>query len=144
MTLQTSGAISLSQVQSEYGGSNPISMSEYYRNGSYVPSSNVGSYSSYQANVNSYYWSDVGNSGTVQIEWNNSIVASFQSSATTYIAGGYEYQKGTLFTSSGGGKGGGPTTYYYRVRRRTNSGSINTNVPTSGSISMNDFYGGIG
>ena len=143
MTLQTSGAISLSQVQSEYGGSNPISMSEYYRNGSYVPSSNVGSYSSYQANVNSYYWSAGGNSGTVTIEWNNSVVASFQSSATTYITGGYEYQKGTLFSSSSGGKGG-TTTYYYRVRRRTNSGSINTNLPTSGSISMNDFYGGIG
>lgn len=143
MTLQTSGAISLNAVQAEYGGSNPIRMSEYYRNGSYVPSSNVGSYSSYQANVNSYYWADVDNSGTVTIEWNNSVVANFTSSATTYITGGYEYQKGTLFSSSGGGKGG-PTTYYYRVRRRTNSGSINTNVPTSGSISMNDFYGGIG
>lgn len=143
MTLQTSGAISLSQVQSEYGGSNPISMSEYYRGGSYVPSSNVGSYSSYQANASTYYWADVGNSGTVTIEWNNSVVANFTSSATTYITGGYEYQKGTLFSSSSGGKGG-PTTYYYRVRRRTNSGSINTNVPTSGSISMNDFYGGVG
>lgn len=30
-------AISLSEVQTFYGGSNPISMSEYYRNGSLVP-----------------------------------------------------------------------------------------------------------
>lgn len=36
--LQSSGAITLAQVQSEFGGSNPISMSEYYRGGSYVPS----------------------------------------------------------------------------------------------------------
>jgi len=41
MTLQSSGAISLSQIQSEFGGSNPISLSEYYRNGSYVTSNNT-------------------------------------------------------------------------------------------------------
>ena len=38
MALQTSGAISLSEVQSEFTGSNPISLSEYYRSGAYVPS----------------------------------------------------------------------------------------------------------
>ena len=37
MALQTSGAIKLSQVQSEFGGSHPISMSEYYQGGAYVP-----------------------------------------------------------------------------------------------------------
>ena len=42
MTLQTSGAISLSQVQTEFGGSNPISMSEYYAGGSYVPAGTSG------------------------------------------------------------------------------------------------------
>ena len=31
MSLQSSGAISLSQTQSEWGGSSPISLSEYYR-----------------------------------------------------------------------------------------------------------------
>ena len=31
MALQSSGAISLSQIQSEWGGSSPISLSEYYR-----------------------------------------------------------------------------------------------------------------
>ena len=30
MALQSSGAISLSQIQAEWGGSNPISLSEYY------------------------------------------------------------------------------------------------------------------
>ena len=39
MALQSSGAISLANLQSEYGGSNPISMSEYYRNGGLVPNS---------------------------------------------------------------------------------------------------------
>lgn len=39
MTLPASGTLSLSQIQAEFGlgGSNPISLSEYYRGGSYVP-----------------------------------------------------------------------------------------------------------
>lgn len=37
MALQSSGAISLSDLQTEFGGSNPISLSEYYRGGAYVP-----------------------------------------------------------------------------------------------------------
>lgn len=148
MALQTSGPISLSQVQSEFGGSNPISMSEYYRGGANVPTtvgSSAGSYSSYQGNISTYYWSDTANSGTVSLRWNGSNVGGFVSSATTYTTGGYQYQKGTLFTSdSGGGGKGEPTTYYYRIRRRTvgSSTTVNTSIPASGTISMNQFYGG--
>lgn len=39
MALQGSGAISLYQIQAEFGGANPISLSEYYRGGAYVGSS---------------------------------------------------------------------------------------------------------
>jgi len=145
MTLQTSGAISLSQVQSEFGGGNPISMSEYYRGGSYVPTSvggSAGAWSGYQANASTYYWSVVGNAN--YLEWANVNVGGFSSSASSHTSGGYEYEKGTLFTSSGGGKGGGPVTYYYRIRRRSTGSStvVNTNVPASGTISMSNFYGG--
>ena len=41
MALQGSGQISLANIQSEFGGSNPISLSEYYRNGAYVTSNNT-------------------------------------------------------------------------------------------------------
>ena len=41
MALQSSGTISLANVQSEFGGSNPISMSEYYRGGSEVPNVSI-------------------------------------------------------------------------------------------------------
>ena len=39
MTLPSSGTLSLSDLQGEFGGSNPISMSEYYKSGGngYVP-----------------------------------------------------------------------------------------------------------
>jgi hypothetical protein len=39
MTLQTSGPISLANIQTEFGGSNPISLSEYYGAASGVPTS---------------------------------------------------------------------------------------------------------
>lgn len=37
MTLPATGPISLSQIQAEFGGASPISMSEYYRGGPNVP-----------------------------------------------------------------------------------------------------------
>jgi len=36
MALQTSGPISLDDIQTEFGGTNPIDISDYYRNGDYV------------------------------------------------------------------------------------------------------------
>ena len=39
MALQTSGAISLQDIQNEFGGSHPISLSEYYGVASGIPSS---------------------------------------------------------------------------------------------------------
>lgn len=36
MPLPSSGSISLSQIQTEFGGSNPISINEYYKGGAYV------------------------------------------------------------------------------------------------------------
>jgi hypothetical protein len=149
MTLQTSGAISLSQVQSEYGGSNPISMSEYYRNGGSVPNSvteNVaaGSYTSYTYSRDSTDWRLA---VTNSLVWAGSTIATlFQSSTTSMTSGGFDYQRGTLqesITSSGKIP---VTTNHYSVRRRTSATTqtvnVNQNVPTSGTISMDDFYGG--
>lgn len=57
MPLQTSGAISLSDIQAEFGGSNPISLSEYYRGGSYVPDTptNSGVPTSGQISLSDFY-----------------------------------------------------------------------------------------
>ena len=37
MTMPASGAINFGQLQTEFGGSNPIGLNEYYRSGTYVP-----------------------------------------------------------------------------------------------------------
>ena len=141
MTLQTSGAISLSQIQSEFGGSNPISMSEYYRNGSNVPSTitgNAGSWSSYVGNTSSYYWSNL-----YILVWNSSQISSTWNGSGTFTSGGYDYQRESTYFTSTYDKFAG-TIFYYRVRRRTSGSTftVNSNVPTSGTISMSNFYGG--
>lgn len=40
--IPTTGSISLSTLQGEFGGTNPINLSEYYRNGSFVTPNNTG------------------------------------------------------------------------------------------------------
>lgn len=42
MALQSSGPIKFSEIQTEFGGTNPISMSEYYAGGVYVPAGTTG------------------------------------------------------------------------------------------------------
>jgi len=42
MTIPSSGPLSLSDIQTEFGGSNPISLSEYYAGGANVPSGTTG------------------------------------------------------------------------------------------------------
>ena len=146
MTLQSSGAISLSQVQSEFGGSNPVSMSEYYRGGSHVPTTvtqAAGSWTSYygSGSPGSYYWSSFG-----VLYWNGvEIHNNINNGQSTYVTvGAYQYQRGTqYYTVTSGGKFS-ITTNYYKIRRRTTATNItvNTGIPSSGTIDMADFYGG--
>lgn len=55
MTLQSSGAISLANIQTEFGGSNPISLSEYYRGGAYTTTNNTGVPTSGQISLSQFY-----------------------------------------------------------------------------------------
>jgi hypothetical protein len=57
MTLPASGQISLSAIQTEFGGSNPISVSEYYRSSGLVPniSQNSGVPTSGQISLSQFY-----------------------------------------------------------------------------------------
>ena len=152
MALQSSGAISLANLQSEYGGSNPISMSEYYRNGGLVPNSlsstGPGSYTSYQYSRNSTDW-NVFVFGT--INWGGSNIVSnslnIGSTTTSFSTGGYDYERGSFQETVVTGSGKLTSTVnHYSVRRRqqsvTTTTYINQSVPTSGQISLSQFYGG--
>lgn len=149
--LQSSGAISLSQVQGHWGGGNPISMSEYYRNGSYVPSiytetttttttTNQPS-SGFLHTVPSTRWFTVG--GVANIYWNSSsALVTAAATATSVTSGGWTYYRGTLMVTQ-------YTLASFSIRRQqtttsssTTTTNINTGIPSSGTISMNQFYGG--
>ena len=155
MALQTSGVIDFGQLQSEFGGSNPIGINEYYRGGSYVPSTiggPAGSWGSYISPTTTYRWQVLWSGSSllsVQLKWNGTTVYSTttQSNANlTQFSGvsGYDYGRGTLYSTSGGSKHDPFTTKLYKIRRRTSvsSQTVNTGIPASGTISMNQFYGG--
>ena len=155
MALQTSGAITFAQLQSNFGGANPIGMNEYYRGGANVPSTiggPAGSWGSYITPTTTYRWQVLWSGSSllsVQLKWNGTTVYSTttQSNANlTQFSGvsGYDYGRGTLYSTSGGNKNDPFTTKLYKIRRRTTASSqtVNTGIPASGTISMNQFYGG--
>ena len=55
MALPASGAISLQAIQTEFGGSNPISINEYYRGGGLVTDNNTSIPTSGQISFNQFY-----------------------------------------------------------------------------------------
>ena len=55
MVLQTSGAISMQNIQDEFGGAHPISLSEYYSAASGVPASGAISISNFYGKSNIFY-----------------------------------------------------------------------------------------
>lgn len=138
-------AYNLSNVQAALGGANPISMSEYYRGGAYVPTTRAvtvyepagGGWASISGNA----WVDVYTGGgkgepavysSSYVAWGGSIVTYVYSQSTTSVTvGAYTYYRGPLY---------GVATYY---TRRTSAGtqSINTSVPSSGAISLSQLLG---
>ena len=59
MALPSSGPLSLADIQTEFGGSNPISLSEYYAGGGLVPPGTTGTYgavpSSGEISIRNFY-----------------------------------------------------------------------------------------
>lgn len=57
MAIKSSGSLALSEIQTEFGGSNPIGLSEYYRGGTYVPniSANSNIPTSGQISISNFY-----------------------------------------------------------------------------------------
>lgn len=163
MALQTSGQISLSQIQTEFGGANPTFMSEYYRGGSYVPSTlggPAGAWSSYLntwsgVNSRTYAWEveTFGEFIFLRLHWAgveiySSYAAGIQNetqiNGLTDLGGTrYDYGRGSPFTYIQGDKGT-PNHYMYPIRRRTSetSETVNAGIPASGQIGLLQFYGG--
>jgi hypothetical protein len=65
MTLQSSGAISLANIQTEFGGANPISLSEYYRGAGYTTTNNTSVPTSGTISIANFYGTSATQPGLV-------------------------------------------------------------------------------
>jgi hypothetical protein len=65
MALQSSGAISLNNIQTVFGGTNPIGMNEYYAGGVNVPSGTTGIPTSGTISINQFYGKSKSTSPTI-------------------------------------------------------------------------------
>jgi len=73
MALPASGPLSLSDIQTEFGGTNPISLNEYYAGGAFVPAGTSGTYGA------------VPTSGAISIQ-------NFYGTADAILGGTYTYR----------------------------------------------------
>lgn len=125
MAIPTTGPISFSDLQSEFGGANPISLGEYYNSGSYVP-----------ATPNSDQNSAIPTSGKLQI---SKFLGSSKNAVVSYEiiggggGGGYGKEAGT---GSGSGGAGG-------LSRIVLNGTTITTA-AGGSGGLNGQYNGVG
>lgn len=147
------GQVAFSDLQTEHGGTNPISISEYYRGGSNVPSTETtpaGSYDAYAGNTNQTW--DVGGAVAADLIYGGSTIASGDLvtntgliNDTTFSTGGHDYQRTTTsWGTKTTGSGKNEVNYQrYPVRRRTSefTTNINTSVPSSGQIGISSLRG---
>lgn len=95
MALPPSGTITLANIQTEFGGSNPIGLSEYYRGGAYVTSNNTNVPTSGVISLSNFY-------GAVkQFSYTNTTQYSTpQDLRTLALAAGWNGTDALLFTNS--------------------------------------------
>jgi hypothetical protein len=129
-------AYNLANVQAALGGANPISMSEYYRGGPYVPTTGTTTVTEgpfYQQSV--YEWYTF--SSFLDVYWAGTLVysTSSHSGATSIAVGSTTYFRGAFVTSFFG------QNRYQVSRQYPSTISINTGVPGSGTISLSQLLG---
>jgi hypothetical protein len=87
MAVPASGAIKFSELQSTFGGSNPISLSEYYYGGSLMPTL---SYSNYSTGLSGVKVFNVPGSGSISLaDFYSARVALTYNNSTSPINTGY-------------------------------------------------------
>lgn len=110
MVLQSSGAISLNDIQTEFGGTNPISISEYYDAATGVPASGTISFSHFygkSAIVPGQQWYVSPGTYTFTVPSNITFVSAVAIGGGGGSSRANKYAAGWSTTGYGGGGGGG-------------------------------------
>jgi hypothetical protein len=124
MTLQSSGAISLYDVQVEFGGSNPIGIDEYYGRAAGIPASGT-------ISLADFY----GKSAAPPSYWTSYIMGFFEFSVR--FGSGYSDYSGIIITP---GASNSPVTFTITGRCLTGTGDIRLYV--GGTLSGTWYPGG--
>ena len=113
MALPNSGSISLADIQTEFGGSNPIGLNEYYRNGSYVTPNNTNIPTSGLIDFNDFYGAEtasfiVASGGSVSTQGDYKVHTFTSSGTMTFSQVGNAAGSNTVeyLVVAGGGGGG--------------------------------------
>jgi hypothetical protein len=115
MTLPASGTITLAQIQTEFGGSNPIGLNEYYKGGSYVTANDYAPNvpSSGLISLSNFYNAKKTTLNTIELTSSQSftIPSTLVGSITYLIIGGGGGGCGPGADEGGGGGGAGGVIY---------------------------------
>jgi hypothetical protein len=164
MVLQSTGSITLSDIQTELGGLNPISLSEYYQDADTEYSKGITSVPNKTLSISfsnfynvSFVYNKIYNSSTINKKaiyiFTQSMAVSFSKNwlcDVLIVGGGGAGANGSLGGNGGGGGGGvvyqinkniNSNTYYFTIGSggtKAVSGSFLSNNGSSSSIRMND------
>jgi hypothetical protein len=139
--LQSSGAISIANLNSFFPGSG-TSMSNFYRGGGRVPATKTTTQTITESpafDFNFYWvnggggpylvWAGVNIYGNQNDSWRTSVTIGIW----TYYPGAYSGYSDPTY--------GIPYYNIYRQRQASQTVNINTGIPSSGQISLSQFYG---
>ena len=146
--LPSSGAISIADLNTFFPGSG-TAMSNFYRGGARVPSSKTvlinrqpSSGEFYLSNSSGYVWAQggFGTAPDVFLIWGSQL-GTFPVTANTATTGGWTYFRGTFRQDAYDQYGQYIWSEYAIYRGQYSTTNINTGIPTSGQISLSQFYG---
>ena len=158
MALPTSGTISINDLRVEFGDSGSSSLSEFYRGGGLVPSTQTTSTTTYEPSATTFEYSlvsplygwvqDESSPFTIYLYWNNVELVQFTDSSfgatSSYThTDGWTYVRASSPSATGIDLGDIIVSVFPIRRQKTTTTviNINTGVPTSGTISLSNFYG---
>lgn len=159
MALQTSGAISLADIQSEFGGSNPIGLNEYYGASSGIPTSGAIDFADFYGKSNSFTLTISSHTANLNVSsaataagWNGSSAVEVVVNSGIYVYATSTSSAGMLINVAnvtitnngkiiGKGGNGGPNYHHDRAStsaRRGKNGGPAINVTASGVTITNN------
>lgn len=144
--LPSSGPLSINDLKDFFGGPASPSISDYYRGGAYTPStvSTTTTEGPFYNRVFNGYWSNRWNVDGLDPFWDfywgtGPKLSNYPSSSTTYA--GYTYYQGPTNYGSDPTCPPGRVYYFNIYRTYVTTVPANTGIPSSGTISISQFYG---